>query len=180
MRRAKSWVRTSFAGLEGVPAAGLCSVPSSAMGAAFPASSAMEEALRQHLGLPSFNSYESSSKPSLRPTWLFHGPWLVSPHSIIVNSQEVACAGGCQAIVDTGTSLVAGPPWGIRNIQSAIGARQGMYGEVRARPGGCWHSRAQPRLLPCTGNPPSAHSNPGRDTLDTLLYISQTENQGMS
>ncbi|NXI54039.1 PEPE protein, partial [Chloroceryle aenea] len=32
------------------------------------------------------------------------GYWQISMDSIIVNSQEVACSGGCQATVDTGTS----------------------------------------------------------------------------
>uniref|UniRef100_A0A8C9NKT7 Embryonic pepsinogen-like n=1 Tax=Serinus canaria TaxID=9135 RepID=A0A8C9NKT7_SERCA len=65
----------------------------------------------------------------------YQGYWQIS-----MDSQEVACAGGCQAIIDTGTSLVAGPPSGIRSIQSALGARQGEYGEVR----GLW----SPWLLP--------------------------------
>uniref|UniRef100_A0A8C3EI30 Uncharacterized protein n=1 Tax=Corvus moneduloides TaxID=1196302 RepID=A0A8C3EI30_CORMO len=56
----------------------------------------------------------------------YQGYWQIS-----MDSQEVACAGGCQAIIDTGTSLVVGPPSGIRSIQSAVGARQGTYGEVR-------------------------------------------------
>ncbi|NXK69860.1 PEPE protein, partial [Sylvietta virens] len=34
----------------------------------------------------------------------YQGYWQVSMDSIIVNSREVACAGGCQAIMDTGTS----------------------------------------------------------------------------
>ncbi|NXC91452.1 PEPE protein, partial [Cercotrichas coryphoeus] len=34
----------------------------------------------------------------------YQGYWQISMDSIMVNSQEVACAGGCQAIVDTGTS----------------------------------------------------------------------------
>uniref|UniRef100_A0A8U8BA34 Uncharacterized protein n=1 Tax=Geospiza parvula TaxID=87175 RepID=A0A8U8BA34_GEOPR len=59
----------------------------------------------------------------------YQGYWQISMDSIIVGSQEVACAGGCQAIIDTGTSLVAGPPSGISSIQSAVGARQGEYGE---------------------------------------------------
>ncbi|KAL2295487.1 hypothetical protein Nmel_017900 [Mimus melanotis] len=59
----------------------------------------------------------------------YQGYWQISMDSIMVNSQVVACAGGCQAIIDTGTSLLAGPPSGIRNIQNVLGARQGMYGE---------------------------------------------------
>ncbi|NXA20346.1 PEPE protein, partial [Ibidorhyncha struthersii] len=34
----------------------------------------------------------------------YQGYWQISMDSIIVNSQEVACSGGCQAIIDTGTS----------------------------------------------------------------------------
>ncbi|XP_027562059.1 embryonic pepsinogen-like [Neopelma chrysocephalum] len=59
----------------------------------------------------------------------YQGYWQISMDSIMVNSQEVACSGGCQAIIDTGTSLVAGPPLGISNIQRALGARQDSNGE---------------------------------------------------
>ncbi|NXT65436.1 PEPE protein, partial [Chaetops frenatus] len=34
----------------------------------------------------------------------YQGYWQISMDRIIVSSQEVACAGGCQAIIDTGTS----------------------------------------------------------------------------
>ncbi|NXD77687.1 PEPE protein, partial [Halcyon senegalensis] len=39
--------------------------------------------------------------------WIFvshQAYWQISMDSIIVNSQEVACSGGCQAVIDTGTS----------------------------------------------------------------------------
>lgn len=57
------------------------------------------------------------------------GYWQISLDSILVNGQKIACSGGCQAIVDTGTSLLAGPPSGIGSIQNAIGATPGQYGE---------------------------------------------------
>lgn len=46
----------------------------------------------------------------------------------------MACQGGCPAILDTGTALLAGPGGDILNIQQAIGAVQGHYGLVRSGP----------------------------------------------
>lgn len=40
----------------------------------------------------------------------------------------VACDGGCQAILDTGTSMLVGPTSDILNIQKAIGATQDQFG----------------------------------------------------
>ncbi|XP_074119069.1 chymosin-like [Sminthopsis crassicaudata] len=57
------------------------------------------------------------------------GYWQFSVDSITVDGQVVACDGGCQAILDTGTSLLVGPSYDISNIQSVIGATQGQYGE---------------------------------------------------
>ncbi|KAJ7344234.1 hypothetical protein JRQ81_000184 [Phrynocephalus forsythii] len=55
--------------------------------------------------------------------------WEITLDSITMNGQSVACSGGCQAIIDTGTSLLAGPPNGIANIQYYIGASQSSNGE---------------------------------------------------
>ncbi|XP_010070735.1 PREDICTED: embryonic pepsinogen-like, partial [Pterocles gutturalis] len=74
----------------------------------------------------------------------YQGYWQISMDSIIVNSQEIACSGGCQAIIDTGTSLVAGPPSGISNIQSAVGAMEDMYGEYNVN---CSSIAAMPDVI---------------------------------
>ncbi|XP_058011257.1 pepsin A-like [Ahaetulla prasina] len=55
--------------------------------------------------------------------------WQITVDSITVNGQAIACSGGCQAFVDTGTSLLTGPPNGIASIQNFIGGQysNGQY-----------------------------------------------------
>ncbi|XP_005989295.1 pepsin A-like [Latimeria chalumnae] len=55
--------------------------------------------------------------------------WQITMDSITINGQVVACNGGCQAIVDTGTSLLTGPYNDISNIQRSIGATSNSYGQ---------------------------------------------------
>ncbi|XP_042740013.1 embryonic pepsinogen [Lagopus leucura] len=74
----------------------------------------------------------------------YQGYWQISMDSIIVNKQEIACSSGCQAIIDTGTSLVAGPASDIDDIQSAVGANQNSYGEYSVN---CSHVLAMPDVV---------------------------------
>ncbi|XP_078514915.1 pepsin A-like [Lissotriton helveticus] len=55
--------------------------------------------------------------------------WQITLESVSMNGNVIACNGGCQAIIDTGTSLIAGLSPGISNIQNAIGAYQSSNGE---------------------------------------------------
>uniref|UniRef100_A0A673AL60 Peptidase A1 domain-containing protein n=1 Tax=Sphaeramia orbicularis TaxID=375764 RepID=A0A673AL60_9TELE len=55
--------------------------------------------------------------------------WQISVDSVTINGQVVACNGGCQMIVDTGTSLIAGPQNDISNINRYVGANGNQYGD---------------------------------------------------
>ncbi|XP_072306182.1 pepsin A-like [Eucyclogobius newberryi] len=48
--------------------------------------------------------------------------WQINMDSVTINGQIVACSGGCQAIIDTGTSIIVGPNTDINNINSWVGA----------------------------------------------------------
>ncbi|KAM3872252.1 pepsin A-like [Diretmus argenteus] len=56
--------------------------------------------------------------------------WQIKMDSVIVNGQTVACSGGCQAIIDTGTSLIVGPNSDINNLNSRVGASTNNYGQA--------------------------------------------------
>ncbi|XP_076971108.1 pepsin A-like [Tamandua tetradactyla] len=58
------------------------------------------------------------------------GYWQITVDSITMNGEAIACSQGCQAIVDTGTSMLAGPVNAIAYIQSYIGASQNSYNQM--------------------------------------------------
>ncbi|KPP65830.1 pepsin A-like [Scleropages formosus] len=56
--------------------------------------------------------------------------WQITMDSVIINGNTVACANGCQAIVDTGTSVIVGPSSDIQNINSWLGASEDQFGDT--------------------------------------------------
>lgn len=57
-------------------------------------------------------------------------PFLNLPRRVEVGNQLSLCKASCQAIVDTGTSMIVGPAVEIRALQKAIGALPLLMGEV--------------------------------------------------
>ncbi|XP_056393561.1 pepsin A-like [Hyla sarda] len=70
--------------------------------------------------------------------------WQITIESITLNGQVYACQQGCQAIVDTGTSVIAGHPEGIGRIQKAIGAVPDVYGLYHVT---CDHVSSLPDMI---------------------------------
>ncbi|KAI9526389.1 hypothetical protein NQZ68_039809 [Dissostichus eleginoides] len=55
--------------------------------------------------------------------------WQIEMSGVGIGEQLTVCKGGCQAIVDTGTSLIVGPKAEVRALQKAIGALPLLMGE---------------------------------------------------
>lgn len=73
---------------------------------------------------PSYYSGDLHWVPVSKPSY-----WQLTLESISMNGEVIACEGGCQGIMDTGTSLLTGPRNAIRNIQNLIGAKASSDGE---------------------------------------------------
>ncbi|NXA42481.1 PEPA protein, partial [Eudromia elegans] len=48
--------------------------------------------------------------------------WEITMDGVTLSDETIACASSCQAIIDTGTSLLAAPSSAVANIQAALGA----------------------------------------------------------
>nr|XP_031536138.1 chymosin [Vicugna pacos] len=70
--------------------------------------------------------------------------WQFTVDSVTINGVAVACVGGCQAILDTGTSVLFGPSSDILKIQKAIGATENRYGEFDVN---CGSLRSMPTVV---------------------------------
>ncbi|XP_041894135.1 cathepsin D [Corvus kubaryi] len=55
--------------------------------------------------------------------------WQIHMDAVDVANGVSVCQGGCEAIVDTGTSLITGPTKEVKKIQEAIGAKPLIKGE---------------------------------------------------
>uniref|UniRef100_A0A3Q2PN59 Cathepsin D n=1 Tax=Fundulus heteroclitus TaxID=8078 RepID=A0A3Q2PN59_FUNHE len=55
--------------------------------------------------------------------------WQIHMDGMSIGSQLNLCKGGCEAIVDTGTSLITGPAAEVKSLQKAIGALPLIQGE---------------------------------------------------
>ncbi|XP_076159280.1 pepsin A-like [Alosa pseudoharengus] len=76
--------------------------------------------------------------------------WQITVDSVTVNGETVACNGGCQAIVDTGTSLIVGPTSDISNLNNAVGGFYVQCGNIRHMPDITFNIHGHAFILPAS------------------------------
>uniref|UniRef100_A0A3B4UAJ3 pepsin A n=1 Tax=Seriola dumerili TaxID=41447 RepID=A0A3B4UAJ3_SERDU len=96
---------------------------------------------------------------------LYHATnfWNIQIQSITINGNTVACSGGCEAVVDSGTSLITGTSKDINNINGWLGASPGQYGDAAVT---CSNMNLLPNIVFNINGysfslPPSAYSASG-------------------
>ncbi|CAL8277386.1 unnamed protein product [Boreogadus saida] len=89
--------------------------------------------------------------------------WQIKMDSVTINGNPVACNGGCQAIIDTGTSLIVGPSSDISNMNSWVGASTDQYGDATVN---CQNIGSMPEVVFTL----SGHSF----TIPASAYVSQS------
>ncbi|XP_059180707.1 pepsin A-like [Centropristis striata] len=94
--------------------------------------------------------------------------WQITVDSITINGQVVACDGGCQAIVDTGTSSIVGPQSGISNINQLVGATFNQ--QQQGYTVNCDNIAQMPDVI--------IHTNGQEFTLPSSAYVRQTKHYG--
>ncbi|XP_076003298.1 pepsin A-like isoform X2 [Genypterus blacodes] len=72
------------------------------------------------------------------------GFWNVEIESITINGNTVACSGGCEAVVDSGTSAIIGNGEDINNINGWLGAYTDQNGEAAVS---CGNTKLMPDIV---------------------------------
>ncbi|KAL2104044.1 hypothetical protein ACEWY4_000912 [Coilia grayii] len=95
--------------------------------------------------------------------------WQIEMDSVTINGNVVACGGGCQAIVDTGTSQIIGPTNDIDNMNGWVGASNYQTGgstvscgNIQNMPDVTFNINGQALTLP-----PSAYVSQGNNGCST-------------
>ena len=76
-------------------------------------------------------------------TWLVQAAFFLPFRFYVGEEASGWCSQGCQAMVDTGTSLLTVPQQYLSYLLQAIGAKEGEYGQV----GVTWMSPSQERSV---------------------------------